>query len=282
MTKISQITANSFGLNLNQIRITPTNTEKVANTSASAASASTDINGAAVMNAIDKIKNNLSIFIREKFNFNGNYIKFENNFVYFGKRKISFKKLISLAYLGRISLSSSGFYKTPKIYVDKKTLKGRPFLYFCYGAAVSEVIVDTLTGENKLIKVDILHDVGNSINPTIDYGQIEGAFVQGLGWLTSEEVIWSNNGNLQTCSPSTYKIPVMNDIPINFNTKIFKNKGNTENVVNKSKAVGEPPFLLAISTFFAIKNAIKYVNKKDKIHLNAPATPENILNSIYK
>ena len=282
MTKISQITANSFGLDLSQIRITSTNTEKVANTSASAASASTDINGAAVMNAIDKIKNNLSIFIREKFDFNGNYIKFENNFVYFGKRKVSFKKLVSFAYLNRISLSSSGFYKTPKIYVDKKTLKGRPFLYFCYGAAVSEVIVDTLTGENKLIKVDILQDVGNSINPTIDYGQIEGGFVQGLGWLTSEEVTWSNNGNLQTYSPSTYKIPVMNDIPINFNTKIFKNKGNAENVVNKSKAVGEPPFLLAISTFFAIKNAIRYVNKKDKIHLNAPATPENILNSIYK
>ncbi len=280
MTKISQITANSFGINVDKIRITATNTEKVANTSASAASASTDINGAAVLNAIEKIKNNLFIFIRKNFNFNGNTIKFENNYIYFGKKRITFKKLISLAYLNRVSLSSSGFYKTPKIYVDKKTLKGRPFLYFCYGAAVSEVIIDTLTGENKLLKVDILHDVGNSINPSIDYGQIEGGFVQGLGWLTSEEISWANNGNLLVHSPSTYKIPVMNDIPINFNTKIHKNKGNTEDTVNKSKAVGEPPLLLALSTFFAIRNAISYAKNNNTVKLIAPATPENILNSI--
>ena len=280
MTKISQITANSFGINIDKIRITATNTEKVANTSASAASASTDINGAAVENAINKIKENLFIFIKTNFNFNGNFIKYENNYIYFGKKRISFKKLVSLAYLNRVSLSSSGFYKTPKIYVDKKTLKGRPFLYFCYGAAVSEVMVDTLTGENKLIKVDILHDVGNSINPSIDFGQIEGAFVQGLGWLTTEEIAWGNNGNILTYSPSTYKIPVINDIPINFNTKIYKNPSNKENTVNKSKAVGEPPFLLALSAFFAIKNAISYTNKNSKINLLAPATPENILNSI--
>tara|TARA_B100000029_G_scaffold297353_1_gene290539 strand:+ start:1093 stop:3372 length:2280 start_codon:yes stop_codon:yes gene_type:complete len=280
MTKISQITANSFGINTNKIRITATNTEKVANTSASAASASTDINGAAVLNAINKIKDNIFNFIRENFNFTGNSIKYENNYVYFGKNKITFKKLVSLAYLNRISLSSSGFYKTPKINVDKKTLKGRPFLYFCYGAAVSEVIIDTLTGENKLTKIDILHDVGNSINPSIDYGQIEGAFVQGLGWLTTEEVSWKNNGDILTFSPSTYKIPVMNDIPTNFNTKIFKSKGNNENTVNKSKAVGEPPLLLAISSFFAIKDAIRYSKKNNNVKLSAPATPENILNSL--
>ena len=279
MTKISQITANSFGIDTNKIKITATNTEKVANTSASAASASTDINGAAALNAINKIKNNIFIFLRNNFNFNGNFVKYENNYVYFGRNKITFKKLISLAYLNRISLSSSGFYKTPKINVDKKTLKGRPFLYFCYGSAVSEVIIDTLTGENKLIKVDILHDVGNSINPMIDYGQIEGAFVQGLGWLTTEKISWNKNGNLLTFSPSTYKIPVINDIPINFNTKIFKNKGNSENTVNRSKAVGEPPLLLALSSFFAIKDAIRYA-KKNKVNLIAPATPENILNSL--
>ncbi len=280
MTKISQITANSFGINTNKIRITATNTEKVPNTSASAASASTDINGAAVLNAINKIKDNIFYFIRDNFNFTGNSIKYENNYVYFGKKKITFKKLVSLAYLKRISLSSSGFYKTPKINVDKKTLKGRPFLYFCYGAAVSEVMIDTLTGENKLTKIDILHDVGNSINPSIDYGQIEGAFVQGLGWLTTEEISWKNNGNILTFSPSTYKIPVMNDIPINFNTKIFKSKGNNENTVNKSKAVGEPPLLLAISSFFAIKDAIRYAKKNNSIKLSAPATPENILNAL--
>ncbi|MBO6469049.1 MAG: molybdopterin-dependent oxidoreductase, partial [Pelagibacteraceae bacterium] len=186
------------------------------------------------------------------------------------------------AYLNRIPLSSSGFYKTPKIHVDKSTLKGRPFLYFCYGAAVSEVMIDTLTGENKLLKVDILQDVGNSINPSIDIGQIEGGFVQGLGWLTSEEVSWGNDGKILTFSPSTYKIPVMNDIPKNFNVKIYNKGINNENTINKSKAVGEPPLLLAISTYFAIKNAISYAKKNNKINLTAPATPENILNSINK
>ena len=283
MTKISQITANSFGINTDKIKITATNTEKVPNTSASAASASTDINGAATLNAINKIKDNLFSFIKSYFNFNGKKIIYENNNVYFGKNKITFKKLISIAYLNRISLSSSGFYKTPKIHVNKNTLKGRPFLYFCYGASVSEVMIDTLTGEYKLLKVDILHDVGNSINPSIDLGQIEGAFVQGLGWLTSEEVNWNNKGEITTFSPSTYKIPVMNDIPINFNTKIYKQGLNNENVVNKSKAVGEPPLLLALSTYFAIKNAIAYAKKNSKkINLIAPATPENILNSISK
>ena len=283
MTKISQITANSFGINVNNIKITATNTEKVANTSASAASASTDINGAAALNAINKIKENLFLFIQNNFNFNGKLVKYKNNNVYFGKNKITFKKLISLAYLNRVSLSSSGFYKTPKIYVNKKTLKGRPFLYFCYGAAVSEVMIDTLTGENKLLKVDILHDVGNSINPSIDIGQIEGAFVQGLGWLTSEEVSWNNKGQIITFSPSTYKIPVMNDVPHTFNTKIYKKGINNENTINKSKAVGEPPLLLSLSTYFAIKNAISYTNKNNnKVDLIAPATPENILIAINK
>ena len=282
MTKIAQITANSFGIKINNIKITSTNTEKVANTSASAASASTDINGAAVLNAINKIKDNLFSFIQNHFKFNGKIIKYKNNNIYFGKNKITFKKLINLAYLNRIPLSSSGFYKTPKIHVDKSTLKGRPFLYFCYGAAVSEVMIDTLTGENKLLKVDILQDVGNSINPSIDIGQIEGGFVQGLGWLTSEEVSWGNDGKILTFSPSTYKIPVMNDIPKNFNVKIYNKGINNENTINKSKAVGEPPLLLAISTYFAIKNAISYAKKNNKINLTAPATPENILNSINK
>ncbi len=281
MTKILQITANSFGVDSNQIKITSTNTEKVPNTSASAASASTDLNGAAVLDAINKIKKNLSIFIYKNFKYKGKKIKYKENNIYFGKNKISFKKLISLAYLDRVSLSSSGFYKTPKIYVDKKTLKGRPFLYFCYGAAVSETMIDTLTGENKLTRIDILHDVGNSINPTIDIGQIEGAFIQGLGWLTTEEVYWNKNGNLLTHSPSTYKIPVMNDVPLNFNSKIYQNTKNIENTVNRSKAVGEPPLLLALSSFFAIKNAINYTNKiKNNKHLKSPATPENILNSL--
>ena len=181
--------------------------------------------------------------------------------------------------MNRVSLSSTGFYKTPKIYVNKKTLKGRPFLYFSYGASVSEVIVDTLTGENKLTQVDILHDVGNSINPRIDIGQIEGGFTQGLGWLTTEEISWDKKGLIKTHSPSTYKIPTSSDLPNIFNVKIYEKSINKENVVNKSKAVGEPPLMLALSVFMALKDAIKNENKKS-INLKAPATAENILLNI--
>jgi len=276
MTKISQIAANELGLSTDEIKITSTDIEKVPNTSASAASASTDINGAAVVNAIDKIKNNLALFIKEIFKYKGELIEYKNNKVYYGDKSIGFKKLISLAFLNRISLSSSGFYKTPIIFVNKETLKGRPFLYFSYGAAVTEVIIDTLTGENKLLQVDILHDVGKSINPSIDMGQIEGGFVQGLGWLTTEEVSWNLNGNLSTHSPSTYKIPVAKDIPEKFNVNIYKKGMNLEKTVNRSKAVGEPPLMLALSAFMALKNTVNNNN------LQAPATPENILMALQK
>ena len=237
------------------------------------------MNGAAAINAINRIKNNLKNFIKTEYEYKANKIIYKNNQVIFGNTKISFKKLIAEAYMNRISLSSNGFYKTPKINVNKKTLKGRPFLYFSYGAAVSEVIVDTLTGENKLTQVDILHDVGNSINPRIDIGQIEGGFTQGLGWLTTEEISWDNKGLIKTHSPSTYKIPTSSDLPEKFNVKIYETGINRENVVNKSKAVGEPPLMLALSVFMALKNAIKDENQKSK-NLKAPATPENILLNI--
>ena len=279
MIKIAQLTAKEFGVNINDIKITSTNTEKIPNTSASAASASTDLNGAAAINAINRIKNNLKSFIKTEYEYKANKIIYKNNQVIFGNTKISFKKLIAEAYMNRISLSSNGFYKTPKIYVNKKTLKGRPFLYFSYGAAVSEVIVDTLTGENKLTQVDILHDVGNSINPRIDIGQIEGGFTQGLGWLTTEEISWDNKGLIKTHNPSTYKIPTSSDLPEKFNVKIYEKGINKENVVNKSKAVGEPPLMLALSVFMALKDAIKGKNQKSK-NLKAPATPENILLNI--
>ena len=177
-------------------------------------------------------------------------------------------------------MSSSGFYSTPKIHFNDKTFLGRPFLYFCYGAAVSEVLVDTLTGENKILRVDILHDHGRAINPAIEKGQIEGGFVQGAGWLTIEEVNWKSNGELTTHSPSTYKIPAVNDMPEKFIIKIYKNI-NKENVVNKSKTTGEPPLMLAMSVFFAIKDAIASVGNYEIMpELNAPATPEAILLSI--
>ena len=280
MTKLAQITSHEFGLNHNSIKITSTDTEKVPNTSASAASATTDLNGGAIINAISKIKSNLNTFIYDYFNTNS-IIKYENENVYFDRRKISFKELINKAYLNRVPLSSSGFFKTSKININTKTLKGRPFLYFAYGASVSEVIVDTLTGENKLLQVDIIHDVGNSINKRIDKGQIEGGFIQGLGWLTTEEISWNLDGKLQTHSPSTYKIPTSGEAPFKLNVEIYNRGFNKEDVINRSKAVGEPPFMLAISSFIAIKNAVYNANEnKDSSMLIAPATPENILNSI--
>ncbi len=281
MTKLVLVASNEFGLNYEHIKISSTDTEKVPNTSASAASATTDINGAAIVNAINNIKSGLNEFIYDYFKTNSK-IKYENNFVYFDKRKISFKELINTAYLNRIPLSSSGFYKTNKINVNTKTLQGRPFLYFTYGAAVTEVIIDKLTGENKILQVDIIHDVGNSINKRIDMGQIEGGYIQGLGWLTTEEVSWKSNGVLTTHSPSTYKIPTAGETPFKFNVEIYDRGFNKEKVINRSKAVGEPPFMLAISSFIALKDAVYNANKgKNSENLIAPATAENILKSLH-
>ena len=281
MTKLALVASNEFGLNYEHIKISSTDTEKVPNTSASAASATTDINGAAIVNAINNIKSSLNEFIYDYFKTNSK-IKYENNFVYFDKRKISFKELINTAYLNRIPLSSSGFYKTNKINVNTKTLQGRPFLYFTYGAAVTEVIIDKLTGENKILQVDIIHDVGNSINKRIDKGQIEGGYIQGLGWLTTEEVSWKSNGVLTTHSPSTYKIPTAGETPFKFNVEIYDRGFNKEKVINRSKAVGEPPFMLAISSFIALKDAVYNANKgKNSENLIAPATAENILKSLH-
>ena len=281
MTKLALVASNEFGLNYENIKISSTDTEKVPNTSASAASATTDINGAAIVNAINNIKSGLNEFIYDYFKTNSK-IKYENNFVYFDKRKISFKELINTAYLNRIPLSSSGFYKTNKINVNTKTLQGRPFLYFTYGAAVTEVIIDKLTGENKILQVDIIHDVGNSINKRIDKGQIEGGYIQGLGWLTTEEVSWKSNGVLTTHSPSTYKIPTAGETPFKFNVEIYDRGFNKEKVINRSKAVGEPPFMLAISSFIALKDAVYNANKgKNSENLIAPATAENILKRLH-
>ena len=280
-TKIAQLAANAFGLPFNKIKVSATRTDKVPNTSASAASSTTDLNGAAALNAISKIKQNLASFVKRKYKIKNGEAVYENGMIKFKGKSFKFNTLIKEAYLNRVSLSSSGFYTTPKIYFDKKTFKGRPFLYFCYGAAVSEVVIDTLTGENKIIRADILHDAGKAINPAIELGQIEGGFVQGAGWLTMEEVKWKSNGQLTTHSPSTYKIPTASDMPEKFNVEIFKKGKNNENVVNKSKTTGEPPLMNAMSVFFAIKNAIASIgNYNITPILDAPATPEKILMSI--
>ena len=280
-TKIAQLAANELGLPFNKIQVTATRTDKVPNTSASAASSTTDLNGAAAVNAIHKIKKNLASFVKRKYKVKNTEAIYENGLVKFKEKSFRFNSLIKEAYLNRVSLSSSGFYATPKIHFDKNAFLGRPFLYFCYGAAVSEVLIDTLTGENKILRVDILHDAGRAINSAIELGQIEGGFVQGAGWLTIEEVRWKSNGQLTTHSPSTYKIPAVNDMPEKFKAEIYKYGKNKENVVNKSKTTGEPPLMNAMSVFFAIKDAIASVGDyKTTPIIRAPATPETILMSI--
>ena len=283
-TKIAQLVSNSLGVPYEKVKISATNTSKVPNTSASAASSTTDLNGAATLNAVSKIKSNLNNFIRKKYKiFSKNEPMYKSGQIYFGNRAFNFDQIIKEAYLNRVSLSSSGFYSTPKINFNKKTFKGRPFYYFCYGAAVTEVTIDTLTGESVLDRVDILQDAGNAINPALEHGQIEGGFVQGQGWLTMEEVIWGEDGKIKTFSPSTYKIPAVTDIPKTFNVEIYKKGMNVEKVVNKAKTTGEPPLMLAMSVFFAIKDAIASISNYQKIpELDAPATAEKILLSINK
>ena len=280
-TKIAQLAAKELGLPFNKIKVSATRTDKVPNTSASAASSTTDLNGAATINAIRKIKQNLSGFVKKKYKIKSGQAIYENGFVKFKEKKFKFNSLIKQAYLNRVSLSSSGFYVTPKIHFDQNSFKGRPFLYFCYGAAVSEVIIDTLTGENKILRVDVIHDAGRAINPVIELGQIEGGFVQGAGWLTMEEIKWKADGKITTHSPSTYKIPAVSDMPEQFNVEIYKYGKNVENVVNKSKTTGEPPLMNAMSVFFAIKDAIASISDYKIIPvINAPATPEEILMSL--
>jgi len=282
-TKIAQLVANDLGLPFSKVKVSATRTDKVPNTSASAASSTTDLNGAAALNAVSKIKINLAAYVKRKYKVKNSKGIYKNGMVKFKEKTFKFNSLIKEAYLNRVSLSSSGFYATPKIHFDKKNFTGRPFLYFAYGAAVSEVMIDVLTGENKIIQADILHDAGKAINPAIELGQIEGGFVQGAGWLTMEEVNWKPNGQLTTHSPSTYKIPAVSDMPEKFNVEIFKKGKNIENVINKSKTTGEPPLMNAMSVFFAIKNAIASIANYNLIpELNTPATPERILMSINK
>jgi len=291
-TKISQIAAAELGLSLDRIKVNATNTSKVPNTSATAASAGTDLNGMAVKNAIDQLKNRLTNLMVQEFNkirpekvTSAEHIIFENNAIIdslYPDRKIAFDEAMVLANLNQVSLSAAGFYKTPDIGWDKVKGWGTPFNYFAFGMAVSEVLVDTLTGYVKHLRTDILHDVGDSINPGIDLGQVEGGFIQGLGWVTTEEVKWDKKGNLLNHSPDTYKIPSVRDIPEDFRVNLLQNVPNPK-AIRKSKAVAEPPFMLAFSTWLAIKDAISSVgDHKIEPEFSLPATNEVILLSIDK
>ncbi len=283
-TKVAQVVAEEFQIDIEQIKCTATDTSKVPNTSATAASSGSDLNGMAAKAAAKTIKDRLINFACEEYEVAAKEIIFQKGKVLIGDNdKLLFSELVEKAYLARISLSSTGYYRTPKVQYDPTTLSGRPFFYFSYGAAVSEVVIDTLTGEHKLLRVDILHDVGKSLNPAIDLGQIEGGFVQGMGWLTSEELVWDDKGQFTTHAPSTYKIPVCSDWPKDFNVEMVGWSENSEETIYRSKAVGEPPLMLGISVFHAIKNAVESVaDHKCASQLNAPATPEEILNAVER
>lgn len=282
MVKVAQVVAEEFQIDLERVKITATNTDKVPNTSATAASAGTDMNGMAARAAARKIKKRLLKFVSKKFDVDKSGIRFVDNHVQAGEFEMSFAELAEAAWLARISLSATGFYRTPKINYDPQTSTGRPFLYFAYGAAVSEVEIDCLTGESRTTRVDILYDVGRSLNPAIDMGQIEGGFIQGAGWLTSEEICWDSKGRLTTHAPSTYKIPTIGDTPASFNVQIWEKGRNREKTIYRSKAIGEPPLMLAISVHSAINQAIaSKLGGQILPSLNTPATPEAILNCLH-
>ena len=289
-TKIHGIAADEFGISPELIKISSTNTSKVPNTSATAASSGSDLNGMAVKNAIDKLKSRLAEVALSEFksklktdSINADQIIFSDNSVYAASHpetKIHFSDLVKQAYLKQVSLSATGFYKTPGIFFDRELGQGNPFYYYAYGMAVSEVVVDVLTGESKLLRTDILHDVGDSLNPEIDLGQIEGGFIQGVGWVTTEEIKWDKKGHLLTHSPDTYKIPTVNDIPDILNVELLTGYPN-EGTIRKSKAVGEPPLMLAFSVWLAIKDAVSAVgNHEFEPAFSLPATAEVVLLSI--
>ncbi len=279
-TKVQQIVAHVFGVDLATVAVSATRTDKVPNTSATAASSGADLNGMAAMNAANIIKSRLVNLIIDHFDADETTIVFADNKVSFNTGEINFADLANLAYTSRISLSSNGYYATPKIHFDRNEGKGRPFFYYSHGVALTEVEIDTLTGENCVRRVDIVHDVGNSLNPALDIGQIEGAFIQGMGWLTTEDLQWNDNGVLASAGPATYKIPAIGDTPAEFNVRLF-DSANPETTVFRSKAVGEPPFMLANSVWCALRDAVASVsNHRHSPVLHGPATPEAILKSV--
>ncbi|HEV2513441.1 MAG TPA: xanthine dehydrogenase molybdopterin binding subunit [Bosea sp. (in: a-proteobacteria)] len=279
--KVAQVVAQAFGIGLEQIKITATTTGKVPNTSATAASSGSDLNGMAALDACETIKQRLIAFAAAHWREKPEAIAFLPGRVQIGAHEIGFVELVKAAYMARVQLSATGFYATPKIHWDRKAGRGHPFYYFAYGAAAAEVAIDTLTGEYKTLRVDILHDCGNSLNPAIDKGQIEGGFIQGMGWLTTEELVWDEKGRLRTHAPSTYKIPVASDRPRIFNVALLEKAPNREHTIHRSKAVGEPPLMLAISVLHALSDAVASVgDHRFCPQLDAPATPERVLDAV--
>ncbi len=279
--KVAQVVAEVFQLDIDKIKITATQTGKVPNTSATAASTGSDLNGMAAMAAASAIKKRMTDIAAQHFDVEPEAIEFRDNHIHADNRSVTFAELANMTWAARVSLSEAGHYKTPKIHWDPKAMKGRPFFYFTYGAAVAEVAIDTITGESRCLRADILQDCGSSLNPAIDLGQIEGAFVQGMGWVTCEELWWDSKGRLRTIGPSTYKIPGSRDVPPTFNVSLLEKAPNAEETIFRSKAVGEPPLMLAISVYLAIRDAIASKTGRNPI-LKTPATPENILDGLHQ
>jgi len=281
MTKVTQIVADVFGVPLAKVRASSTRTDKVPNTSATAASSGADLNGMASYNAAMTIRGRLETFLADRYGCPAEEVRFTRDGVIAGSETLPFETVCRMAHLARISLSATGFYATPKIAYDRAAHRGRPFLYFAYGAALSEVVIDTLTGEHKVLAVDILHDAGRSLNPALDLGQVEGGFIQGMGWLTTEELVFDGRGRLLSHAPSTYKIPTAGDRPTRMNIRLWERGRNVEATIHRSKAVGEPPLMLAISVFSALTEAVAAaVPGRGLPDLDAPATPEHVLAAI--
>ena len=289
-TKVAQTVADELGVPLAQVLVTASDTSKVPNTSATAASSGTDLNARAAQFAARNVRENLAAFVAGLDGCGAGAVQFAAGRVRTPRSERDFAAVVQAAYANRIQLWSDGFYRTPKIHYDKTTLSGRPFYYFAYGAACTEVAIDTLTGESRVLAVDILHDVGRSINPAIDIGQIEGAFVQGMGWLTTEQLVWNERGLLTTHAPSTYKIPTIGDVPAHFRVDLWHQPNREDNVFG-SKAVGEPPFMLAISVWEALRDAVAHARRaaigtnsdaspSGPLRMDAPATPEQVLRAL--
>jgi xanthine dehydrogenase large subunit len=280
-TKVAQVVASEFGLTVDRVKITPTTTAKVPNSSPTAASSGSDLNGKAAQAASVTIRERMAKVAAREFGITPAEIVFSGGMVRGGGRELTFAEVAKLTHRARVQLSATGYYRTPKIHYDAATHRGRPFYYFAYGAAVAEVEIDTLTGEYRLRRVDILHDCGQSLNPALDIGQIEGGFVQGMGWLTTEELWWDASGELRTHAPSTYKIPACGDVPAELNVSIYAAGRNVEDSIYRSKAVGEPPLMLGIAVFHALKDAVASVSVDGIVsRFDAPATPERILMAV--
>jgi xanthine dehydrogenase large subunit len=281
--KVAQVVAEEFGVGIESVRITATTTDKVPNTSPTAASSGSDLNGMAARNAAHTIKQRIAAMLAARYGVAVSEVIFAGNRVTAGARSMSFAEAAEAAHAARISLSATGYYATPKIHWDRASGSGRPFFYFAYGAAVTESAIDTLTGENRILRVDILHDVGRSLSPAIDLGQIEGGYVQGAGWLTMEELVWNEKGRLMTHAPSTYKIPACSDRAPVMNVRIWDKGENREETIYRSKAVGEPPLMLGISALMALSDAVAAAGDyRFYPALDAPATPERILAAVER